>query len=360
MNKDYYLLLKTGDAEFRALSNLSEPIKDSFLPIIELTRGRKLKGKDEWPIKSRVDKICEIFKNKTICLDLTSTSQLSCDDITELYNPADGYKNWLNFLIELRDGGAFQDIIPCIIANFNDDDFLKNYQKQINALKSNFKTIAYRSSLKDDGCYDDFEVIKDIISDDNFICIIDCEYITGGSWRTSFAPRVTSRINNSINILGNKTRFVVCSTSFPNNISTIGHDISDAFKLNEIDLYNEVRSSVSNMQISISYGDYGSINPERNDGVVMARGWIPRIDIPTESEIYYYRERKGDSDYSSTYIKVARYVMRDTRFPRNLKCWGINQVLICADGATPGSSPSFWISVRMNIHINQQIKRLSK
>ncbi|MDR0431429.1 MAG: beta family protein, partial [Tannerellaceae bacterium] len=31
-----------------------------------------------------------------------------------------------------------------------------------------------------------------------------------------------------------------------------------------------------------------------------------------------------------------------------------------SDGASPGSSPSFWISVRMNIHIEQQLKRLSE
>lgn len=359
MNKNYYLLLKTGDAEFRALSNIEESTKDRFFPIIELTRGRKLKGKDEWPIKSRVEKICDIFSDKMICLDLTSTSQLSCSEITELYSPEDGYKNWLNFLIQLKDTGKFKAIVPCVIANFNDDNFIANYKRQIEILKSNFETIAYRSSLKDDGCYDDFEIIKDVLGEGSFICIIDCEYVTGGSWRTSFAPRVTARISNSQKILGDKVQFVVCSTSFPNNIGKIGNDISDSFQLNEIDLFNEVRNNISS-EISVAYGDYGSINPERNDGVVMARGWIPRIDVPTQGEVYYHRERKGNNDYSSTYSKVARYVTKDVRFPKNLKCWGLNQIIYCADGASPGASPSFWISVRMNIHINQQTKRLSK
>jgi len=51
----------------------------------------------------------------------------------------------------------------------------------------------------------------------------------------------------------------------------------------------------------------------------------------------------------------------DNRFPLSLnKNWGINQIKNASDGASPGSSPSFWISVRMNIHIEQQLMRLSK
>ena len=112
--------------------------------------------------------------------------------------------------------------------------------------------------------------------------------------------------------------------------------------------------------IKIVYGDYGSINPIRNDNIVMARGWIPRIDVPTQREIFYKRERRGENNYSNTYSRVARKIVRDSRFPKNFSYnWGIEQINNCAKGASPGSNPSFWISVRMNIHIQQQIERLN-
>lgn len=92
----------------------------------------------------------------------------------------------------------------------------------------------------------------------------------------------------------------------------------------------------------------------------MARGWIPRIDVPLPNEIFYYKQRrpKGVSAYASTYIQVAQSVCFDQRFPSDLDIWGIEQIKTCAAGGTPSASPSFWISVRMNIHIAQQVKRI--
>ena len=93
----------------------------------------------------------------------------------------------------------------------------------------------------------------------------------------------------------------------------------------------------------------------------MARGWIPRIDVPLDKIVYYYKERrpKGVTAYASTYTQVARAVCSDDRFPYGLlENWGIAQIKACAQGASPSASPSFWISVRMNIHIEQQVKRI--
>lgn len=92
----------------------------------------------------------------------------------------------------------------------------------------------------------------------------------------------------------------------------------------------------------------------------MARGWIPRIDIPLEDRIYYIRQRrpKGVSKYAPTYSDVARQIIRTTNFPWLKDNWGIAQIINCAEGAAPSSSPSFWISVRMCIHLEQQCKRI--
>jgi hypothetical protein len=360
-NKNYAVLFKTGDAELRALLQLEKSNFKNLLPIVELTRGRKLRGLEEWPIVSRLSKLFSIFEGQQICLDITSSNQLSNNEINELYNPINGYKKWIDFLSILNSTGNFSKIVPCVLANFEDDNFILNYNEQLKQLTEMFTTIAYRNSLKDDGCYDDLTAIEPFLFRANqLLCIIDCEYITSGGWRT-FAEKTIVRINNIVNILGDKVEFVICATSFPKNVADIGNDLEDSIGLNEIDLFDEVKRNIL-PTISLRYGDYGSINPIRNDEVIMARGWIPRIDTPTENEIFYIRERKGIfPDYSSVYNRVAKRVLVDNRFPRNLSNnWGIEQIRSCANGAAPGSNPSFWISVRMNIHICQQLYRLNK
>lgn len=107
----------------------------------------------------------------------------------------------------------------------------------------------------------------------------------------------------------------------------------------------------------VCYGDYGSINPKRNDNITMSRGWIPRIDVPLEDKVFYYRQRRAKRAYVDTYREVAKMIVRDAKYPRNLDCWGCNQIYYCCT-LPPSSSPNYWISVRMNIHIEQQLRRL--
>ncbi len=352
------MLFKTGDAELRCLANTHASLIQSILPIVEITRGRKLRGEEKYPIENRLQKIYEIFPDQPICLDLTSSNGLLCDEIRELFTPANGYEKWLSFLQGVKEQGNYSQLIPCIQSNFDDDDFVENYRLQVSNLLAEFPQIAYRSSLKEDGYCDDIDIIKPLLTKEGqLLFIIDCEYLVPGSWR-SFAEKTIARITNVYEALGNKVIFTICSTSFPNNISDIGNDTNDTFRIIEIDLFNEVRAGID-AQIPLIYGDYGSISIKRNDEVVMARGWIPRIDVPIEKEIYYYRERRTPArDYSRTYTFVAQKVMSDHRFPHKLSCWGVDQIKICAAHGAPGASPSFWISARMNIHLNQQLNRL--
>ena len=174
--------------------------------------------------------------------------------------------------------------------------------------------------------------------------------------QNNVAAKCIARIKNLREILKCNFEFIICGTSFPNNISEIGNDETDTFSISEIFVFEAFKK----IDRKIIYGDYGSINPIRNDNVIMARGWIPRIDVPLEKSVYYYRQRRPskESKYNTTYKEVALKVMKDTRFPIDLNAWGISMIKECANGVTPSSSPSFWISVRMNIHIMQQLKRL--
>ncbi len=326
---------------------------------IELTRGRKSKYEKVGKIEKRLTKIETFFNNREICLDLTTSSQLSNEEIERLFRPNNGYSNWINFLLTQQRKNIYKNLIPVILVDTSDQNLYKNLSSQTSKLCDTFSTIAYRNSISDDGCYEDIENIKNILdsNDTGLIFIIDCEYVAPGAW-VSFAKKISTRVQKINNLIGD-TRFILVSTSFPRLVSDIGHDISDTFNLIEIDMYNSVKKSVSYNKFY--FGDYGTINPIRNDVVPMSRGWIPRIDVPLSNVVFYHRLRRRESQsYSETYKKLAKnYILKDSRFPSSLRRnWGIEQIISCAEGNSPGSSPSFWISVRMNIHIEQQLRRL--
>lgn len=357
MDNKYWIIIKTGEAEIRALENVPKEILSNTSPLIEITRGRKVtKNKIEtYPFEKRLSKLKDMYKGQTIAIDVTSEEALSSPEVDYLYSPDSGYKNWVNFLIELKEENVFEEIIPTVLFNFEDDNFEENIIKEIQELASNFKTILYRSDISDENCYDDIELINNNIASNNFRIIIDCSYVPQASYQ-NVANKCIARINNLKSIITLPCEYIVASTSFPNNVRDLGDLESDTFSISEIDIYN----IVSQKHKDVIYADYASINPVRNDTIKMARGWIPRIDVPLDKTIFYYKKRrpKGVTAYASTYIQVAQSVCSDLRFPHDLNIWGINQIHSCAEGGTPSASPSFWISVRMNIHIAQQVNRI--
>lgn len=359
MDKKYSVIVKTGDSELRAMNNLPSEELSKILPVVELTRGRakNIGSKQDprfiHPYDSKLEKIIEIFSKIQIALDVTSDKNLSSQEIDELFNYSNGYTNWISLLDKLS--AKELNLIPSILRNYNDENFEENFKEQVHNLSAKFSEVMYRCTLDDVGVVDDVQLICESLNEScNLLIVLDCGWIPPASYRDP-ANVCISRIKRLKNILGTKRHsIVVCATTFPNNISEIGDDNSGIFDLREIDLYE----LVANEFPEIIYGDYGSINPIRNDQIIMARGWIPRIDVALEKQIYYYRERKGSRAYSDTYTSVAKKVVSDKNFPSSIKAWGLSQIQNCALGDAPSASPSFWISVRMNSHIIQQINRL--
>lgn len=352
MNNTYALLVKTGESELRGLSNLSST--KGLLPIIELTRGRKSKKDSIGDVKKKIDKVADCFKDIEIILDLTADKSLSNEQIDNLYNADSGYSNWIKFLQNLKEEKKFRKITPTIILNVDDGDFEENLEIQLEQLVSSFQTIAYRCDIEDDGYIDDLKIISKYIDNiDHLYFIIDNSHIRPSEYNNckNKSLKIISNILRDSRV-AHKTKIIITSTSFPDK----KENDNDVINLIEIDLYDQIKKESNT---NLIYGDYGSINPIRNDTVIMASGWRPRIDVPLERKIYYYRKRKTPAGYSRTYSLVAQEVIKDKDFPNKLKDnWGISQIINAADGASPGSSLSFWISVRLNIHIEQQQRRL--
>jgi hypothetical protein len=355
----YSVVIKTGEAEIRAIENTDKSILNQIFPLIEITRGRKVtrSNVESYPFDKRLSKLKEALNGQLVAFDLTSEDALSCKEIDELYDPTNGYQKWVDFLVQIKNENVFSEIIPTILLNVDDVNFNDNLLLQVQNLKQNFTSILYRNTILDENCYDDFELLKSEFQGINLYVMVDCGYTPQASHKT-LSEKAISRFTNIKTVLnGINANYIVSATSFPNNVTDIGNVESDTFSLSEIYIHNAVCNKIPN----VIYGDYASINPKRNDTVTMAHGWVPRIDVALSNSIYYYRKKRltGISAYASTYTQIAQLVVKDKRFPEDLENnWGIQQISTCAKGGAPSSTPRFWIAVRMNIHIAQQVKRL--
>lgn len=359
MNKEYILVVKTGEAEIRAIENTSRDTLESVFPLIELTRGRKktLEDKSEiYPFTNRLNRLKDSLQGMEVAIDATSDGALTSAEIDELYEYGNGYEKWVNLVCEIEEEGCFKALIPAIIMNFDDPDFEGNLKKQIEVLTNHFDTLLYRTSIEDDYCYSDLPfILKNLPVGKRLIVLIDCGY-TPQAMEHNVSLKLLKRIENLKNgLVDERCDLAFCATSFPNNISDIGGEDYDVFRISEVSMHEKIHREYPD----VCYGDYGSINPKRNDNITMARGWIPRIDVPLFDTVFYYRQRRARRAYVETYKEVARRTVRDEKFPRDLDCWGCSQISYCCT-LPPSSSPNFWISVRMNIHIEQQLRRLEQ
>lgn len=110
----YYIIVKTGEAEIRALENLPKESISNIIPIIELTRGRKITKNNTatYPFDKRLDKIKKVFAGHDVCIDVTSDISLSSPETRAFFNPKNGYENWVTFLLKLKEENVFSSIIP--------------------------------------------------------------------------------------------------------------------------------------------------------------------------------------------------------------------------------------------------------
>lgn len=361
----YIPIIKTGEAEIRAMSKLTPSMLKDMRPIIELTRGRQKtiiegeKKRISYPFENRLLKVKEYLCGQTVFLDLTTDENLLSNEVFQLYDPYDGYAKWRNFVNANVGENGFGRAIPAILFNWDDNDFENNFLKQVELLGKECGEVMYRSSIQTKDCYDELPLILDCLPKESGLWIVlDGGYLQDSAVTLAY-NRCKKRIQNIKDriLKGRKAFFIVAATSYPERANDYGDGSPILITNAEVKLHEALHVDFPDLY----YGDYAGTNPIRKDLVVMARGWIPRIDISlvNKTKVYWRRRPKGTTEYKRTYVMVAEDVIMDPEFPFDLRGeWGIDEIIRCADGDVPSSAPSFWISVRMHNHMNQQLKRL--
>lgn len=356
---------------------MPDKAKKLVTPIVEITRGRKKRGTGKGvPLESlryipgiydfdgNVNKFIELFQEQPkVVLDITREDGLTCIEIDEITSSKNGYSNWVKFVSDLQSKTG--NIAPTLIVNPSEnetpEEHADNLKKQFHELSKVSKNLYYRCSvLIDPEFVYDLAILKEDIenfcsSGGSFNIELDHEFILPRTG-TLHASRTTNVIRNVSHLIPS-AGFVILSTSFPSDVAKVGNAEHDLIRQEEVYLFEQIRQNTNITKLF--YGDYGSINPIRNDNVIM-RGWRPRIDVPSPDRItYYYREKKEkDGEYNEHYISVAQKAASDSHYAPIEDSWGFEQIEKAKVGLPPGKSPSFWISVRMEIHVLRQLQRL--
>lgn len=356
----YIPIIKTGDAELKALLNLNTNYKEKLTPVIELTRGRRSKKDVMGILQKRIDKLKEINLHRFF-IDLTSDSSLSSVEIDIKRSNKDNYKEWCDFCISLK---QFFPLI-CPVIQIEEDEDYENYltglANQILFMQQHFDYLMFR--IDSDNYINIVSDLKKLqetyanIDTSKVFCMLDNKYIRYDNIPTALTIKCCE-VLSSINI----KNIVISSTSYPNSITEMlgalpnGRLKADKLPLYELKLYNRIKSDTKD--INLIYSDYASVNPIRNDNVIMAKGWIPRIDLPFLDNIVIYRKKRETSSYAARYKEIAVAVCNSTEFnyvKQHYNCWGIEEIKKAAYGAISGANITFWISVRINIYLTMKI-----
>ncbi len=349
----YFPILKTSYAELKGYLNLDDEIKDNILPIFELTKSRISKHNKHGDVYKQFKKLQEATKSRKFILDLTTELSLSNTQIESiLSSPNNGYEKWIDFLNKID----CPNVIPII--HYNDLATEDDNRMQINSLEMTYTHMAFRVSVFDDDLLTYLNTLTKHIKDmKKFILILDAGFIPVDKVQEK-SVSVIKKVNDIVKAT-NIENIIISSSGFPSNVLAKGYGKDDygAFNLSEVSLFEQVANETG---VNIKYSDYASVHPIRYITKGGSGGWIPRIDSPLEESCYYYRVRKqGDEEYADAYANAAKKIIKDDKYKSVTKynTWGDSEILQAANGSPNGRSPSYWIAVRINIHLTKQYIR---
>ncbi|HIV07525.1 MAG TPA: hypothetical protein IAD29_03655 [Candidatus Scatocola faecigallinarum] len=350
MENLYYPLLRTREAELVSLSNTD---LENSLPVIEITKSRTTVKDRIGLIEKNIDKVLNVMKGKPFIVDFTTDKEYTNKQIELFKNKTNGFKNWCDFCLKVKDKNS--NIIPCVVLLNKPDD--KDLNLQINNLLENFNNVAFRIPFTSDSMIFNekmIHLINSLINVDikrlkKFIFLFDFGYLN---------PKISLEtiLENSKNLISDfiknkqieQNRCIILSSSFPQSVTIYSDGCRGSFPIREFELYKGLKSKIEN----ISYGDYASIHPIAYAS--FGGSWVPRIDIPYNNIYNFFRYRRDDGGYEKAAANAIEFIHQN-HLENDL--WGVQEIVKAARGTPSKRIPSHWISVRVNLYINNVLKR---
>jgi hypothetical protein len=339
---NYVPSIRTRAAELKGWEQLRRTALKRTLPIIEITKSRRSKSNPAGAISKTVQDLTEILEESAFVADLTTLNSLKNPEIDLLLDPEDGFKAWVEFV----DGSLPSTCIPSVHLTVPLDVY--ELRRQISALRARHDAIAVRFPTS----FKEHANVKQSLVDElgdlsRVVVLIDAGYVAAENSAIE-GERVCEVMAEWVD--SSPGLVAPLSSSFPSSVLDVGDDDYGKFSLSEVEISERAKGEFGGARVA--HGDYATIHPLDFTGTVT--NWVPRVDVPLESSLYYHRYRREDGGYE----KCARKAFRDTDFAP-LECWGCDNIREAAAGKPQGRSPAHWIAVRLNIHVTRQAARLS-
>jgi hypothetical protein len=160
-----------------------------------------------------------------------------------------------------------------------------------------------------------------------------------------------SIIRNLMQAAGNqKIHVAVCSTSYPREFHGLSSELI-RYPILERELVNLVEKELGSGVVNLLYSDYASARTRSDED---GGPGYPRIDYPIQTEWLSNRQKIPPKD-KGTYIDAAKKIMSQNEWNDELRIYGANMIRDAANGKVKDrQSASFWVSVRINLHLHRQ------
>ncbi|EOS8317900.1 beta family protein [Vibrio parahaemolyticus] len=346
MSSRYYPLLKSTVSELRALKLLDEDDLVRTTPIFELTKSRKSKNNPGCDVYKKVDEILEIVGDLEFILDITNEESLTNDQIESFFDDSNAFYNWTDFVRRIRTEKK-ANVVPMVLAY--DDSEKDTLMLQARRLLKYCSRVCIRIPVELVGD----EIVETLIEVaaelEDVLIIVDLGYVRDDT-NLGVKMQDGAELLRDVLAIDDSLETVMLASSFPASVVSVvpnKEKMSSSFKMYTYQIYQYLLKTDPDLQ----YGDYACIHPYRGEARPMI--WIPRIDYPYDSKVLFERCRREDGGYEV----CASNIVADPNYSKNrIDCWGCNEIDDAANGILNGKSPSYWISVRSNIHMTRMVR----
>lgn len=345
MNSNYYPLLKTSISELRALKSVYSKDFSYITPIFELTKSRKSKKNQGCDVYKKVDELSTIMGNKSFILDLTNEESLTNDQIESFFDDDNAFYNWTDFIQRIVEEKNVS-VIPTVLA-YEDTD-IDTLRIQAKRLNDYCEKICIRLSV-DLVSEEITENLIQLASEmENVVVIVDLALTRQPEYELKLKD--ASDLIQDIICVDDSLDIILVTSSFP---SSVVQEVPKKEKMSsEIRMYSQdIFNELLKVDAELIYGDYGCIHPYRGESKPII--WVPRVDFPYQNKLLFERCSRDDGGYEI----CAERIRSTQEYGINyIDSWGCNEIDSASVGVVNGKSPSYWISVRANIHMTRMAR----
>ena len=334
-NLAYCPTLHTRSAEMNALARLPAETKDKIFPLI--VAGPRPNAKY---LERTWEKIGDSLGNRRFALDLDPTKKGSdsgkpaAAEFDALFDSKGGFKNYYEAVAKMAQA------IPVLRVGSGQTAQLKTQADRIDDLD---RGVIFR--IEFGAPSNSLEFIDSVLERFEDISIfVDAGWSKDILSRTAWASGIIERVTKD----KPGAELVVSGSSFPDTFTNVHRrrpvPISERF------LYNELVRQHN--AAKLIYGDWGSTRPPPMDPTPMRN--VPRIDLPKPGEWIVFR-RDDEMEKDEDYQDIAKRVIIDPDWPKDLSIWGTNSINWTAKGQPGGiTGPAAAAAARINIHLHRQ------